>query len=92
MRLRVWCVSQVGLPSAQLTLRPALAAVRISTTSTLMVNQGHDSKAAVDTLKNWLEQYRRDLGRSNARSQQYWDPISCNVNILALHYSPNAIV
>jgi len=34
----------------------------------LMMIQGHDFVAAVEILKNWLEQYRRDLGRSTARS------------------------
>lgn len=35
----------------------------------LMMLQGHDFPSAVQILRNWLEQYRRDLGRSNARSQ-----------------------
>lgn len=35
----------------------------------LMIIQGHDFLPAVDILKNWLEEYRRDLGRSNAPVQ-----------------------
>lgn len=34
----------------------------------LMMLQGHDFASAVQILRNWLEQYRRDLGRSNPRS------------------------
>jgi hypothetical protein len=32
----------------------------------LMMLQGHDFLPAVDILKSWLEEYRRDLGRGNA--------------------------
>jgi DNA primase len=32
----------------------------------LMMIHGHDFVAAVEILKNWLEQYQRDLGRSNS--------------------------
>ena len=35
----------------------------------LMMIQGHDFVAAVEILKNWLEQYQRDLGRSNSSAQ-----------------------
>jgi DNA primase len=35
----------------------------------LMMIQGHDFISAVEILKNWLEQYQRDLGRGNTRSQ-----------------------
>ena len=31
--------------------------------------QGHDFLPAVDILKNWLEDYQRDLGRSNPLAQ-----------------------
>ncbi|MBX3420675.1 MAG: hypothetical protein KF752_03875 [Pirellulaceae bacterium] len=31
----------------------------------LMMIQGHDFLPAVDILKSWLEEYQRDLGRSN---------------------------
>ncbi|MEQ1905258.1 MAG: hypothetical protein ABL888_13805 [Pirellulaceae bacterium] len=31
----------------------------------LMIIQGHEFLTAVDILKNWLEEYRRDLGRRN---------------------------
>ena len=35
----------------------------------LMMIQGHDFVAAVEILKNWLEQNRRDHGRSNSEAQ-----------------------
>jgi DNA primase len=35
----------------------------------LMMIQGHDFLPAVEILKNWLEEYQRDLGRSNAQAQ-----------------------
>ena len=35
----------------------------------LMMIQGHEFLPAVDILKNWLEEYRRDLGRSNSSAQ-----------------------
>ena len=35
----------------------------------LLMIQGHEFLTAVDILKNWLEEYRRDLGRSNPLAQ-----------------------
>ncbi len=35
----------------------------------LMMIQGHDFLPAVEILKNWLEQYQRDLGRSHSGAQ-----------------------
>lgn len=35
----------------------------------LMMIQGHDFIPAVDILKSWLEEYQRDLGRSNPSAQ-----------------------
>ena len=35
----------------------------------LMIIQGHDFIPAVDVLKGWLEEYRRDLGRSSSPAQ-----------------------
>ena len=35
----------------------------------LMIIQGHDFKPAVDILRSWLEEYRRDLDRSNSSVQ-----------------------
>jgi DNA primase len=35
----------------------------------LMIIQGHDFKPAVDILRSWLEEYRRDLDRSNSSAQ-----------------------
>lgn len=35
----------------------------------LMLIQGHDFLPAVDILKNWLQQYQRDLGRRTASVQ-----------------------
>ncbi len=35
----------------------------------LMMIHGHDFIAAVEILKNWLEQYQRDLGRSSPPAQ-----------------------
>lgn len=35
----------------------------------LMTIQGHDFLTAVDILKNWLVEYRRDLGRSDTSAQ-----------------------
>jgi transcription elongation factor Elf1 len=40
----------------------------------LMMLQGHDFLPAVDILKSWLEEYRRDLGRSNA-------PVDSNTSV-----------
>jgi hypothetical protein len=39
-----------------------------------MMLQGHDFLPAVDILKSWLEEYRRDLGRSNA-------PVDSNASV-----------
>jgi DNA primase len=35
----------------------------------LMITQGHDFIPAVNILKNWLEEYGRDLGRSSLSAQ-----------------------
>lgn len=35
----------------------------------LMIFQGHDFLTAVDILNSWLDEYRRDLGRSNTPAQ-----------------------
>ena len=35
----------------------------------LLMIQGHDFLPAVDILKNWLDEYRRDLGRRNPSAQ-----------------------
>ncbi len=35
----------------------------------LMMNHGHDFVPAVEILKNWLEEYRRDLVRSTSSAQ-----------------------
>jgi hypothetical protein len=35
----------------------------------LMMIQGHDFAPGVEILKGWLEEYWRDLGRSNSSAQ-----------------------
>jgi DNA primase len=35
----------------------------------LLLIQGHEFLSAVDILRNWLEQYRRDLGRTEPQAQ-----------------------
>jgi DNA primase len=35
----------------------------------LMMIQGHDFLPAVEILRSWLDEYRRDLGRSNAGAE-----------------------
>jgi hypothetical protein len=35
----------------------------------LMMIQGHDFVPAVEILGGWLEEYRRDLGRSNSAAE-----------------------
>lgn len=39
----------------------------------LMISQGHDFMPAVDILKNWLEEYLRDLGRPSPSVQSVAD-------------------
>jgi hypothetical protein len=39
----------------------------------VVVVQGHDFLLAVDILKNWLEQYLRDLGRPSRELQSVTD-------------------
>ena len=42
----------------------------------LMTIQGHDFIPAVDILKNWLDEYRRDLGYSKPEKQTSEQSIS----------------
>jgi hypothetical protein len=39
----------------------------------LMIIQGHEFLTAVDIPNNWLEEYRRDLGRRNPLTQPTTD-------------------